>query len=140
MKTKDTLTIPVKIDKNDICSMLVSVAETGACNYWIRQITVKFTKGVKPFDFADDGKYWSILKKYDSLFYAAMFVPNCGWEITDDEDGKKHFLTLEKIKKGLSVMANKYPHHLRDIISDNTDSITADVLVQCSLFGEIQYS
>lgn len=71
--------------------------------------------------------------------------PKDGIKIEDIEGGdgdnpKIHFLSLPKIKKGLTILAKKYPHHLCDILNDETDMITADVLVQCSIFGDIIYS
>lgn len=63
--------------------------------------------------------------------------------IFDDEDGDKQlkfFLNMKRIKKGLAVMAKKEPSHFADILNDNVDMNTADVLVQCSLFGEVKYS
>ncbi len=61
-------------------------------------------------------------------------------KLQDFEDEKARYtLTLAKIKKGLSVMAAKYPKHFASIIQDNTDADTADVLLQCALLGEIVY-
>lgn len=60
--------------------------------------------------------------------------------IRDNEEGKDHLLDLGAIKKGLSVMAEKYPEHFADIIKENEDGDTSDILVQCSLFGDVIYS
>ncbi len=61
-------------------------------------------------------------------------------KLEDFEDEKaRHTLTLAKIKKGLTIMANKYPKHFASILQDNTDADTADVLLQCALLGEIVY-
>jgi hypothetical protein len=57
-------------------------------------------------------------------------------------DGKgdgHHELTGAKVRAGLQVLATKYPHHFADIVGDNSDCTTGDVLVQCALFGEIVY-
>jgi hypothetical protein len=43
------------------------------------------------------------------------------------------------VRAGLQVLATKYPHHFADIVVDNSDCTTGDVLVQCALFGEIVY-
>lgn len=55
------------------------------------------------------------------------------------ETTKTHTLTGEKVRIGLSIMAEKYPRHFQDVVADNADAETGDVLVQLSLFGEIVY-
>jgi hypothetical protein len=49
-------------------------------------------------------------------------------------------LDLEAIARGLAAMAGKYPRHFADLVNENTDAITADVLLQCCLFGELIYN
>jgi hypothetical protein len=48
-------------------------------------------------------------------------------------------LDLKSIGRGLDVLATRYPRHFADLINENTDAITADVLLQCCLFGELIY-
>lgn len=50
---------------------------------------------------------------------------------------KPEELTGAKIVAGLKVMAEKFPHHYRNLIIDNADAETGDVLIQCALFGDI---
>lgn len=45
-------------------------------------------------------------------------------------------LTLKRILKGMNVMAAKYPTHFNDIIMETDDAVTADVFLQCCLFGD----
>lgn len=58
----------------------------------------------------------------------------------DEEDHVSHFLNLKKIKKGLAVMAKKETSHFADFIQENADENTADVFLQCCLFGKVIYS
>ena len=63
-------------------------------------------------------------------------------ESNGSRDGKgdgHHVLTGAKVRAGLQVLATKYPLHFADIVGDNSDCTTGDVLVQCALFGEIVY-
>jgi len=67
-----------------------------------------------------------------------------GVEIQDFEEGddlnpKIHILNLKKIKKGLTIMAKKYPKHFADFLKEDYDNGTGDVFLQCCLFGEIIY-
>ena len=50
-----------------------------------------------------------------------------------------HTLNLAKIKKGLTVMAKKFPEHFGDFHSGNYDMNTGDVFLQCCLFGDVIY-
>jgi hypothetical protein len=43
------------------------------------------------------------------------------------------------IESGLQVMADKYPKHFADFMSEEDDCVTADVFLQCCLFGDIIY-
>lgn len=53
---------------------------------------------------------------------------------------KDILFNLPKIKKGLTVMAKKYPEHFADFIKEEYDQTTGDVFLQCCLFNEIIYS
>lgn len=48
-------------------------------------------------------------------------------------------LDLSAIAQGLDALARDYPRHFADLINDNGDALTADVLLQCCLFGELVY-
>jgi hypothetical protein len=48
-------------------------------------------------------------------------------------------LDLKSIGLGLDALAAKYPRHFADLVNENTDAITANVLLQCCLFGELIY-
>lgn len=63
------------------------------------------------------------------------------WRMVDaEDDGKIHSLNLQTIKKGLTVMAKKEPHHFADFLQEQGDMNTGDVFLQCCLFGEVRYS
>mgnify|MGYP001581140220 CR=1 FL=1 len=67
-----------------------------------------------------------------------------GVEIQDFEGGddlnpKIYNLNIRKIKRGLTAMAKKEPKHFADFIKEDDDQITADVFLQCCLFGEVIY-
>jgi len=54
---------------------------------------------------------------------------------------EEHRLTREKIEKGLLVLARRYPYHFNDLIRPGGKSKTsivgsADLLIQCALFGK----
>ena len=65
-----------------------------------------------------------------------------GWvQLRDIEDDKiiPQKLNLKAIKKGLQIMADKYPKHFGDFMNENEDADTGDVFLQCCIFGDVIY-
>lgn len=60
--------------------------------------------------------------------------------VYDNEQEDAHCLDLKKIKKGLTVMAKKYPSHFADFLKEEYDQTTGDVFLQCCLFNTVLYS
>lgn len=52
---------------------------------------------------------------------------------------KIHNLNLQMIKKGLTVMAKKFPNDFADFIKGDYDMNTGDTFLQCCIFGEVIY-
>ena len=48
-------------------------------------------------------------------------------------------LTLDALKRGLTILGEKYPHLMADFVNENEDVITGDAFIQCALLGEIVY-
>lgn len=58
----------------------------------------------------------------------------------DDFNRHVHYLDRVKVANGLAHMAALFPLHFQDLMDDNSDAITADVLIQLSLFNEVIYA
>jgi hypothetical protein len=43
------------------------------------------------------------------------------------------------VRRGLEDLATKYPRTFAGSVNEDTDATTADVLLQCCLFGELIY-
>jgi len=43
------------------------------------------------------------------------------------------------VQTALELMAEQYPHHFRDLISENDDIETADVFLQLLVLGDVVY-
>lgn len=94
---------------------------------------------------SDGSSYWaSIDVGQHELGWRNYF--SAKFKVIEDSDetkgaiqGQTYELSLDKLKAGLQVLAAKYPHHLCDILAENGDATTGDVLVQCALFGDIVY-
>ena len=114
----DSISVTVKITHNftrhKIEEFLVCALEGGS-NYWIKE--------VEPVKEGDD-------------VYEAPF--GLGLKVTDLE-GQTNYLNYSAFHRGLQAMADNYPRHMGDIISKNDDATTADVFLQCCLFGQLVY-
>lgn len=57
------------------------------------------------------------------------------------ESQGEYRLTKSAVQRGVTVIAEKYPHLLEQIVDENeTDAYTGDYLIQCAIFGELKYS
>tara|TARA_R100000951_G_scaffold99407_2_gene89741 strand:+ start:144 stop:515 length:372 start_codon:yes stop_codon:yes gene_type:complete len=95
--------------------------------------------------FEGGSNYWYSLEQYSKtedgyLDYWGLADPDGSqqWIVVDREDvHEKHHLNRVAIQRGLQVLANKYPERLQEIVQEDADAETADVFLQCALFGEV---
>ena len=114
----DSTSVTVKITHHfnrDQIEVLLIGAFEGGSNYWIKE--------VEPVKEGED-------------VYEAPF--GLGLKVTDLE-GQTNYLNHSAFHRGLQTMADTYPRHMGDIISKNDDATTADVFLQCCLFGQLVY-
>jgi hypothetical protein len=103
-----------------------------------------YAPGLSAADFKEGGK----LRPADTIYGRKELVPvteGCSMVLSvddpNDNDEQKEFTVgPADLKRGLKVMAEKYPKHFRDIIEENDDANTADIFLQCVIFGEEVYS
>lgn len=120
-----TIKRDVEITDQMVYDLLVTAREGGS-NYWMENI--KYTKPQKEFTPVDGEEY-----------PFADYPLNGGTVKITHNDIELHKLTLEGIERGIAVMAEKYPRHMNDVIIENYDADTADVFLQCCVFGELVY-
>jgi hypothetical protein len=93
---------------------------------------------------------WTRPDGFDMPWYAdEAFIASPGFQFTiqydsdDDEEGDctgEKIITRNDIVVGLTLMAEKYPDHWADLISEsNADAVTYDVAMQCIVLGEVVY-
>lgn len=58
----------------------------------------------------------------------------------DNGERVDHTVGNAEFEKGFQILAKKYPHHFNDIVEENYDALTADLLLQCIVFGEEKYA
>lgn len=108
--------------------------------------------------FACGSNYWYTITKYnepkeltfrsspDNVFEYLDYPLNEGGSVVietrerDEIDSATSWtLDLNRVEKGLKILAKDYPQHFADFISDKDDSTTGDVFLQCCLFGEVVF-
>ena len=124
------------VDANDIVGLLCNAFDS-AIGYWCADY-----EEVRPEGFDLDKISW--LKKPDDWkevrkVYLLPLIEGGSVILNDAEAGEKHVLDLKAIKRGVKVMSEDYPRHWADFRTQNDDAITADVFVQCCIFGETVY-
>lgn len=104
----------------ELLADLVVTAFEGGSNYWCRTaVSAKPTTGT-------------------DLWYASLeFYADPGWEIIITPGDNP--LNQTTATEALLMMHDNYPRHYSDVVTDNMDADTADVFLQCAVFGDVVY-
>ena len=115
------VTTSIELSNQRIADVLTGAFEGGS-TYWIQSVTPRFKTHSE----------YSEPASYEPENFVDRLI------IAEDEEDSFHF-TLTTIDEGLQIMADKYSRHMADLINENDDADTSDVLLQCILFGDIVY-
>lgn len=117
-----------------IGDLIVSAFEGGS-NYWME---ISKTKKPQSFSFLYDADLGGEEPK---IYWPVDYPLNGGSVTISDAEGEMpdSVLDLESIKRGLQAMATECPRHWQTFLAENDDAETADVFLQCCLYGEIIY-
>lgn len=132
-----SITVETHVPIKTVRGLLVSAFEGGS-NYWYVIDSYQLGGGYKFADFKEGGK----AQPKDDYFHWSQLIPTvkgCALIIEAGEEysgSEAKRLDLDAIKKGLSIMPEKYPRHWADVLAENDDATTGDVFLQCCLFGE----
>lgn len=134
-----SITVTQHVPLKRVSDLLCSAIEGGS-NYWYT--IEKFNKPPK-LVFRTDAKTIFRHLDYPLNEGGSLIIMSHGdgdHSDGDEVNGKTRWtLDLPACQRGLQLMAEKYPSHFGDFIAENDDAITADVFLQCCLFGEIIY-
>ena len=131
------LNVPTNLKNELICNAFAGAFEGGS-NYWLQTAELVFATN-KP-DPARKLVWWG----HENL-YEAPFTFKVQYDDPDSEngegngEGEKTLSFPEDVQKGLELMAQKAPRHFADLISENDDAETHDVLMQYIVLGDIVY-
>lgn len=87
--------------------------------------------------------HWAIVTKYergtDGYLFARLIDKHASVEGTEP-DFESTMLTIADIQRGVDLLcASDYQWHVQDIVNDNADATTFDVVAQYAVLGEITY-
>lgn len=125
--------IKTEVSTQRISDTLCNAFEGGS-NYWYR--IEKFTKPVNFNNTPADEQRFKHLS-YPLNEGGSLLISDANE--AGEEDKRTEILNLETIQKGVQLMASLHPRHFSDMVNDNDDATTGDVLLQLCLFGEVIY-
>ena len=115
----------IVVTDQQVYDLLVTAREGGS-NYWMDSYGgIAPTKRFTPME--------------GEVYKFADYPMNGGTITISHDETETAILNKENLQRGLDVMAEKYPHHMTDLLNDNMDADTADVFLQCCVFGELVY-
>jgi len=124
LESKETINVTIPIKLYDIECLLIEAFEQSS-TYWIHSIK-------KPAN----GK--TAVENVMSGGSVTIYVLDESNGRKMELNGKTEFtLNPKAIEAGITVMAEKWPRHLADILIENPDATTSDVFLQCALFQDI---
>ncbi len=141
--------LTVNIDPQLIRDLVITAVE-GGINYWCEEVALMLPQddSSRPFQAR------SFTQMADSGFPGVGYIILIAKEPPRSEATNREFhlmlapgnigtardiLRGANIAYGLQVMAEKYPRHFGNLMGDAWDAETADVFIQCCIFGEIIY-
>lgn len=113
---KPAIKVPVERVAYTLCAAL-----EGGSNYWIEGQTTNF-------DNMPAGVEWA----HEAIAHGAQFI----FKIFEEDDYQKPEKT---VAEALVLMATDHATHFKDMINENEDAETGDILFQLICFGEIVY-
>lgn len=124
--------IKIKLSEQVQQDLLISAIEGGS-NYW-------YFLGDDAHDVIDsvqkpNGKLAFVERMWKAI-QAGKQIPIRDRENSADIIG---YICTDSIEEGEQLMVDKYGKHFGDILSDNMDSITADVWFQLAVMKEVVY-
>jgi hypothetical protein len=135
--TEEILTeimVKTPISKTRIGDLLCTALEGGS-NYWYC-----IDKFIKPNNFQFRYNTMMDFDQYDfPLNDGGALIISDKEDENPDEERKTYKLDLVSLKRGIQVMAEKYPKDFSDFLEENYDAFTGDTFLQCCLFGEVIY-
>jgi len=114
----------IEVSERRIEDMLIGAFEGGS-NDWIEYVE----------KISESGNDWIYKDPFSDIGIRIHVVV----DFTTVEEEDTFILNKESLQKGIDAMSSRQSRHFSDMIEENDDAITADVFLQCCLFGEIVF-
>lgn len=131
MATEETLKVDLEVSYDKIANLLCSAFDPAidGVGYW-----AEVEGYIEPASIAYQNDPEQVYRYMDYPLNHGGAI-----KIMDIETKEHYLLDLAMIKRGLETMASLHPAHFADILAENDDMTTADVLVQLALLDDIIY-
>lgn len=128
------ITVITKVSPQQLADQFVTVIESGFSS-WLAGVHLVSGGDVAWDDPADRGPWYANPRRYEDPDLRLRVV------VDDDDAGEAtsdHFIGQKEIADGLAKLAadKGYCHHFADIVAEQGDAITADVMLQFIVFGK----
>jgi len=141
---KPSISILVDVPLMRILGVLTTCLDTSACMGWVHSYEAKLPPDFNPraLEWLDDREFWC------AAMSPAYFAPLVeGGELVLKlqagmvAEGESRLRSVDRIsvERGLAVMAKVAPYQFSKLLNSEDDATTADVLLQCCVFGELIY-
>ena len=110
---------------NQLIADNIVTAFEGGCNYWLHGAKIKGIDTPTRLWYSEPETYkpgFVMILKYDN--------PNAEGVIEKE-------VSYEDLIKGLEIMNEKFSVAYSDFVQETGDATTADIFLQCTLFGEL---
>jgi len=137
----ETILVKESVPSMRVADMLCNALEGGS-NYWYMiEEKTEPTEWTRYGDYNDGKTKYAHLYPFNkggALIFSVMSEER-DEEARKAEEAMRYTLDFKAVEKGLQAMALGYRRHYADFITGNDDATTADVFLQCCLFGEAIY-
>lgn len=133
--TLKTIEVKTSVEYSKATDLIVGAFEGGS-NYWIKCIdwgSLERKHKESPWKDQKLGETYSEVMSWCCI-HGTDF-----WVQVEDDDLELHNITPARIERGVQTMADSFPRHFNDMMRENDDATTSDVLLQCILFNEIVF-
>lgn len=134
-----SVTVTKTVTKRQVQNLLVGLFENGCSSWFLGVQARRLPDNLMRSDFKEGGK----MQDPDCYFHPYQIIPvteGCALALTVEnplsDKPLKFWMGPAEIRKGVEVMASKYPRHFQDWMEENDDAITSDIFGQCIVYGE----
>ena len=133
--TLKTIEVKTSIEFSKATDLIVGAFEGGS-NCWINSInwgSLRDRHKESPW------KHQKLGETYSEVMSWCCIHGKYFWVQVEDDDRELYEITPAGIQRGVQTMADSFPRHFNDMVKENDDATTSDVLLQCILFNDIVY-